>query len=82
MIAASQILEHRVFTSFLHFSIDDEWLSREQRLDRNHRVRNDRRHLMRCAARIGEIDNDETGQMCKSTHSFCQIPAGGFFEVE
>ncbi|SRR6266567_5628121 len=38
--------------------------------------------LVWCAARIGQIDNDEPGQVCKRADGFGQITASWFLEIK
>src|SRR5260370_10468352 len=54
MIPASEILKHRIFASVYCFPINHEWLLPEQRLYRNHSMRNNHSYFMLCAVRIGE----------------------------
>src|SRR5438128_2167611 len=82
MMAPSQILKHRIFTPLYNSSVNHEWFSPEQWLNRNDRMRNHDCDLVWCAARVGQIDDDEAGQVGKCADCFRQITAGWLVKVK
>ena len=72
MIPLPQITEHAVCSLSIEY----------QRLHRNDGLGNHGGHLMWCAARISQIDDDEASQMGQYAYSSRQITTGGFLEIK